>query len=791
MGESGTEQTASRPCWLRELAGQAALILLLLVALFPGVFLRGEVASGADLLYYMPPWSASVPPERVGQGNPIMSDIIAAMTPYYAMAAQSLAQDEWPLWNPLEMAGLPLLANAQSAVLYPPRLLHTLFDLHTATSIYFLLKLWLCGMTAFACVRGLGLGLFAARLASIAWALNTFNGVWCYWPLPDVSAWLPILFFGVEMAARGRVRAGLFGVAGGGGLMLLAGHPESAFTQALGAGVYLAVRLALAAPRPAALLRTVGICATGWCLALLVTAAQWIPLVEYIAHSYTLNERSGEDHGNFLPPMGLATFFVPRFVGTNVERNLWADHTHNLYSYYPGIAIVIGVGFALALLRKRETRPLVGGLLGACVLCCLWAFAVPGVSAVFRVHGIHALRLNYHIAFAVFALVLLGSMGLAQLPRMIRERRAAWLGAAGVALFGITVVSVAYEFNEAFLRLSKHLAYVQQQVAIAALLAGTTLVLAGLLCVPRLRRAGAWGLIALLSADLVWSLHGINPTLPAAQAYPPTALTDHLRTLPEPARVQAGAGYIPSGVLVPYGIEDWLGYDGLYPERILRFSKGMGQGIWTAAEPVCSIPWYLRNPAFSPKNSDTALIAGEPFPVEDTQRFDRVGEYDGIEIYRNKRALPRAYVAGAVAVLPDPEAIFAALKDPAFVPGTLVYTAEPPEGVALPTQAGAVGHAEVLEHTPTRVRIRAQAERPAVLVLSDAFYPGWRATRDGVDTPIFPAYHVFRAVVIPAGESVVEFSYFPDSVRLGLGLSLVGMLLGSVLALWSLRRGLP
>ena len=48
-------------------------------------------------------------------------------------------------------------------------------------------------------------------------------------------------------------------------------------------------------------------------------------------------------------------------------------------------------------------------------------------------------------------------------------------------------------------------------------------------------------------------------------------------------------GYVPRGAVANYGIEEWLGYDGLYPERIQRFQFEMGAAIWDAMEPACAI----------------------------------------------------------------------------------------------------------------------------------------------------------------------------------------------------------
>lgn len=775
------------PRWRLEIATQAILLVGMLAVMFPGVFLRGELASGADLLFQSPPWQAYAPPGHERPGNEVMPDIVTAMLPYYALTQQALARGEWPLWNPLEMAGMPLHANCQSATLYPPRLLHAFLDLHVATSLYCLLKLWLCGMTAFACARGLGLGLFAARFFSLAWAFNAYNFTWCYWPLPDVSAWLPVLFYGVEMAARGQARRAQHGIAAGGALLLLAGHPETAFTAALGAGVYFFARLSIAWPGRALVLRAIGACAAGWTLALLVTAALWLPFLEYLVNSYTLHERTGEDFGNYIAPIGLATLFVPRFVGTNAEGTFWAENTFNLHAYYPGMLAWAGAFIALTLLRDRVRRPVVGGLAIAALVCGLWAFAVPGTVLPFRLPGLHALRLNYHIVFAVFAVCLLGAHGLQHWIQR-NGTRAGAAALAGGASVGVMVVWQGHAFFVALLRTMKMDAYVEAQILAAGALALFSAAALALCVSRRARRVAPAAVLIVFAADLAYTLRGLNPTVRHEHIFPRTALTDYLQGLPQPARVQFGAGYVASGLNVPYGVEDWLGYDGLYPDRVLRFMKALGPEIWIAAEPICAIGWYLHNPVIAARAAGSPFGKQEaPFPIDDGDYFERVAAHDGLEVYRNKRALPRAHVAGAVEALPSRKEIFAALKRPEFVPGSVVYTESPPPG-AMPAQPGPAGTAKILAHTPTRVTIAVQAERAAALVLSDAFFPGWKATVNGVEAEIFPAHYAFRGVLVPAGESTVTFTYFPRSFQIGLAISCLTLLLAGLAGFVALRR---
>jgi len=71
-------------------------------------------------------------------------------------------------------------------------------------------------------------------------------------------------------------------------------------------------------------------------------------------------------------------------------------------------------------------------------------------------------------------------------------------------------------------------------------------------------------------------------------------------------------------------------------------------------------------------------------------------------------------------------------------------------------------------------------------VLSDRWYPGWKATVNGVEAPVLRANGVFRAVPIPPGFSDVEFRFAPGSLLLGAWISLAGLV--TLATLWILAR---
>jgi hypothetical protein len=87
---------------------------------------------------------------------------------------------------------------------------------------------------------------------------------------------------------------------------------------------------------------------------------------------------------------------------------------------------------------------------------------------------------------------------------------------------------------------------------------------------------------------------------------------------------------------------------------------------------------------------------------------------------------------------------------------------------------------------PNRVTAKIMASGPMLAVLSDRWYPGWRASINGVNVPILRANGVFRAVPVPPGVHDLEFQFVPGSMLLGAAISLAGLL--ALTAAWLMAR---
>ncbi len=750
----------------------ALLLLAALAAVYPGVFLRGEQAGPADVYYNVPPWNAHKPAEWKGNPHHLMLDIYAFFAQTYYNVAQSYRRGEWPLWNPHQMAGMPLLANYQCSVFYPPRLLLLFFDLPTAMTLMVLLKLWLCGFVGWLSALGLGLPRRAALFFALTWMLSGYCLIWAGWPLPDVAAWFPLLFLGVEWILAGRYRRGIAAGAAGAVMMLLAGHPETAFTFSLGLGVYFGVRCVLNLSRRGPVLGPVLACAVLWTAAILICAAQLVPFAEYLLNSATFFERQTDPKDQIYTFRCLASFFMPRFLGTVYEGNYWGPLNSNLDAMlHPGAAVLLLVSW-LAFRRRGGEAPSpwshrLIAMTAAALFVTLLAFDAPTLGFVHRLPVFSSTHRAYHIAFALFALPLAAAFGLAawtEKKRRLRELLPMLpLAAAGAALvFGL------YQFNLRVLSMEGMDGYIRRHALVTALFFLAALAVLAVQCLRHKPRLTAALLAAVTACNLLYLQWGMNPTSKTGDFFPRTELTDYLRRLGHPCRIGVSEGTIPSGTLNVYGIEDALAYDGIYPARLWRLQHKLGQRIWQRMEPATSVDYYLNDPTFP-------ILVPEAFP-----RLEKTAFLNGIEVYKNRHALPRARLVGNAEVPPGGDRLFERMTEEDFDPARTVLLERPPrEGVPAPLDAP--GTARIAVYDPNRVVVRTEAAGPAVLVLADAWYPGWRATVNGAAADLFPAYHAYRGVVVPKGSATVEFTYAPASLRLGLAVSLGAL---SVCAAW-------
>lgn len=148
-----------------------------------------------------------------------------------------------------------------------------------------------------------------------------------------------------------------------------------------------------------------------------------------------------------------------------------------------------------------------------------------------------------------------------------------------------------------------------------------------------------------------------------------------------------------------------------------------------------------------------------------------------IKIYDNPFCLPRVFIAHKIEYIPSYIQAQRVIGSPGFDPMNQVVLEErAPLGYNEPVVA-ATREADIKEYYPNRVVIEAFSGNPGVLVLTDVFYPGWRAYVDNYPAKIYRINGLVRGVFVEKGRHKVVFKYSPDSLKLGLSIAAICMLL--------------
>ncbi|MDO5580911.1 MAG: YfhO family protein [Planctomycetia bacterium] len=87
-------------------------------------------------------------------------------------------------------------------------------------------------------------------------------------------------------------------------------------------------------------------------------------------------------------------------------------------------------------------------------------------------------------------------------------------------------------------------------------------------------------------------------------------------------------------------------------------------------------------------------------------------------------------------------------------------------------------YARFIQYTENKIVFQVHLEEKGELVLSEQYFPGWKATESGKEIPIEKTLGFLRMITLDSGDHTIEMVYAPRSFRYGLILSLLGAMLG-------------
>lgn len=699
---------------------------------------------------------------------------------FHDIAYRSLLAGRLSLWADCLNSGYPLHADPQAQLFYPPLWLTFAF-LRLFGWGHFPIEALVAEVAFHYLFLSLFLYLFlgSLRLRSSAAVLGalvfTYGGYLTGSPPLQTGTlatdtWLPLaLLFAGRLAHTHRPRDVALTA-----LMLalafLAGHPQTFVYVALltlayylfRAQQHIASQASRSAPRSrrrAFILLPLAFIV----LTAVLSALQLIPTLHFILNS-TRASVSFAQAGHGFPFEDVLQFFLTGFVSR------W----HPLYVGILPLALA-----ALALARPNaETRFWAGAALVGLVLS-FGAKAAAYDPAYWLVPGWRLFRGQEHLALVVsFSLAVLAAHGahrlFAPLSRLGR-RQLARLQHFGLYFWGTTIGLLALSTYLARLGFDpSDWRKLPDRVGVLTLGAGLALLVVVLRArAPSVRRY----LPALAAAVVVLDLFAANRPLnvvPAFEPYPYLPLLDPITADAGFFRVQddyqlaghAGCayGYRAADGRTPYQIADYARFVERAPEAVRWRLLGVKYLVtWqqTLAAPGLASEEVASAPALPDAPNDAGIT----------------------KVFRLNYGVRRAFLVSNIVVAPDDDSVYAALAAPGFDPFTTVVLSRPFTPSPNPPTTQPPPPTLLLD-SPGHLRLQARSESDSVLVISEPYFPGWRAWVDGRPAPLLRADGALQALAVPAGEHLVELVYQPPALLWGIVTSVAAGLLTLALLAW-------
>ncbi len=151
--------------------------------------------------------------------------------------------------------------------------------------------------------------------------------------------------------------------------------------------------------------------------------------------------------------------------------------------------------------------------------------------------------------------------------------------------------------------------------------------------------------------------------------------------------------------------------------------------------------------------------------------------------------MPRVFFLYADHVVRGEQELLDYLKSPAFDHRKIAVLEEDP-GFTLPADSSAPHWtARIRDYQINNISVDAETDRSGILVFSEMFYPGWVATVDGRETPVFRTDYNLRGIFVQAGKHDIQMEYSPVPFKHGALITLGTLLICAGGGAFSLLRG--
>jgi len=731
-------------------------------------------------------------------------DILYIFSIEKSLFANSIfAFNSLPLWNPYVFSGSPFLGNPTSAMFYPLTYLFLLFPVNLTFGYMFVLNYFLIGIFTYLYARVIKIDSFGSLISATTIMLSgplitlIFAG---HLLNLDTFIWFPLALLFLELLITKKNVLFTFLSGFTITLMIFAGATQVAVYEIIALVIYFVLRSVFETKKKSEILKLLLLLCVSIFIGVSTTAVQLLPNLEFSKLSARSNGLDYAFASDFsLHPYQLLSFIFPYFFGS--PETYWGKG--NFWSSNGYIGILPLVFAVLAIFFKRNRYVFIFFILALFSLL----YALGKYNLVFPffysyVPGFNSFRASARFLYIyAFSLSILSGIGVNLLLKKfnIQLKRIFFKLSIIIPVITLLLTILIFFLNPTKINVSLYEKYVLRNsfavginhsiiytqvrndiiiflILVLCLFIAVLLKEKNLIKISHLKAF----IFILIILNLWWFGSGFTNTKKIKNIYKFTPLLNEIIKDKNTYRVFDMEGsYIP--LLGNNKVQSLTGVHSLYIRDYRDFLWSIGKHANVPYDSYVAIN-EISYPIFLDLLNVKYIIANKKINgtglTEISKSNSKIG-YSSISklyyLYKNTEMFPRAYVVPNAKVIPDKQKVLNLLKNKNYDLKKYVLLEKALNNIEL-NNSSEFKKVDVININFNTLTLNVNLSNSGFLVLSEIYYPGWKAYDNGKKTEILNANYLFRSIYLTKGQHFIKFVYDPDSYKIGKIISLTTLI---------------
>jgi len=716
----------------------------------------------------------------------IADDTIRQQYPWKVLTAKIWSQKELPLWNPYAFSGYPQAANFQTGAFYPLNILFIIIDPKTAWTLLIILQPILSAFFMYLFLRSQKMDRVASVFGSLIFIGMSFEILWHeQMIIGHTTLWLPLILLTIQKVFEGRKKwlvLGILSIT----MSVLAGYAQTALYVLILAGFFSLLKLFAikdSKNRSTFLLKIIIM----FLLGISLSAIQIIPTMEIYKYSAREGMASKELFTKFLAtPRQILTLFSPDFFGNVATNNFWGDQYTDFNLFFGIVAlIIILTGLYRVIINKISLKEEKWFLILG-IIALIFSFSTP-IAYIPYILNIPILSTGVPARFLFifqFCMVIISAFCLNIILKK-NDKKISLLPSIMIFLFLLLLIFICFfiAYNSNNNELSNNLFVSIKNISLSLIIAGGLII--SLYLINKKVIIGVLFILILASAEYLYLANKYLPFSKKDFLYPDHVLFSYLKNKGIDRFWGEGTARVGNNIPVFYNLYYPEGYDSLYIKRYGELIYSAVDGNIPNIIPRSDVN-IIENSLYKEKILDLLgvkyLVDKDDNPKETFEpdiikyprdRYKLIWQNGKFKVYENKKALPRIYFADRIIVKENNQEIIDELYKNNY--GKQIAVIE--ENIDYNVSEELEPNPKIIKYSPNKIVINTNTKKNKFLVISDNYFPGWKATIDGKDIKIYRTNYTFRGLIVPSGNHILEFNYQPLSFKIGEIISVISLII--------------